>query len=215
VQCDAESPERRLRAAQWIKEIAIGLYKSTLFKSISFRFNHQSPNVTADSMRHLIHHHPNQKKGLTLDLFHAVPGELSSKDFMFEVMTNTNPYLKIYIKEMLALIDKKLPQASIQNLIDLVEIFSGKKSGDSINVDIFTVNDITMESGVGSNKEMDTNETGSIIVNGVSSLDKDLQVESNWKRASVDYEWGKYPVGVLPWQIRQNSINPTLASGAY
>lgn len=36
VQSDAESPERRLRAAQWIKEIAIGLYKSALFKSISF-----------------------------------------------------------------------------------------------------------------------------------------------------------------------------------
>lgn len=182
---------------------------------VIFRFNRQSPDVTVDSMRHLIHHHPNQKKGLTLDLLHTIPAELSSKDFMFEVMTNTNPYLKIYIKEMLALIDKKLPQTSIQNLINLVEIVSGKKSGDSINVDIYTVNDITMENGVGSNKEMDTNETDSIIVNGISSLDKDLRVESNWKRASVDYEWRKYPIGVLPWQITQNSINPTLPLGAY
>lgn len=180
-----------------------------------FSFNRQSPNVTADSIRHLIHHHPNQKKGLTLDLLHPVPAEISSKDFMFEVMTNTNQYLKIYIKEMLALIDNKLPQTSIQNLVNLVEIVSGKKSGDSINVDIYTVNDITMENGVGSNKEMDTNETDGIIINGTSSLDKDLRVESKWKRASVDYEWGKYPIGVLPWQITQTSINPTLPLGAY
>lgn len=179
-----------------------------------YRFNRQSPNVTAESMRHLIHHHPNQKKGLTLDLLHPIPAELSSKDFIFEVMTNTTQYLKIYIKEMLALIDRKLPQTSIQNLVNLVEIVSGKKSGDSINVDIYTVQDITMENGVDSNKGMDTNESD-IIINSLSSLEKDLRLESNWKRASVDYEWGKYPIGVLPHQITQNSINPTLPLNAY
>ncbi|RVE54298.1 hypothetical protein evm_001125 [Chilo suppressalis] len=193
---------KSLLAALWISEILKALDKTKQF--IERLKSSGSTNVQLKKKQELksLYHHwfPNEKvKGLVLDMQKPVPLLLTDIQFLQPIITTYNSYLKYFIKDLLNLVEPRLPKIVTENISNLAELISSPDKFPAKSSKIYTVDDL-MEHD---NKTSD---------NGICDIPMKIVLPTEeiqqhmsygvWKKCSKTHNWSSCPIGLLPWQER-------------
>ncbi|XP_077290661.1 uncharacterized protein LOC143914347 [Arctopsyche grandis] len=199
-----DPPKLKRAAAQWLKEISFALNKCRLIKkfNITSGVKENTDDTNQNLLRQLVNRDPKQKLGLTLDLLHGVPSELTNANFIHMVVVNVNPYLETYVKEFIELTDPKLNGAK-HKLLHLVDIISMKNLQSSSRDRIYTLEDVTgVQTNGHSNMDVspETNDIEMVIDNKLHGGTTHPNKPSIWQKSTGKHNWSSCPIGLLPWQ---------------
>lgn len=141
---------------------------------------------------------PDLKIGYTWDLI-PIPEILKTADFVKQSIYPPSRFTSIYLPCLLELTD--LPGKAKKHLLDLVSIFSGHgvDSEECAESRIYSVRDI-QDNSYSHSEESNGNGTQNDSVQSQNASHKELGSESAWTTARDNIDWGKVPLGLLPWQ---------------
>ncbi|CAG9790873.1 unnamed protein product [Diatraea saccharalis] len=192
-----------LLAALWCSEILKALEKSKCFIEKLKRLGSTDVQTkTNEELRSLYHHwFPNQKvNGLLLDMQKSVPSQLKNIQFLQPIITTYNEYLQFFIKDLLNLVEPKLPNIVTDNICNLSKLISSPNNfqAGTVSTKIYTIEDLTVEEV---NKSLGNNKCDSSTGILSTSIEKPMSTSIGiWKQSSGHHDWTKCPIGLVPWQ---------------
>lgn len=158
-----------------------------------------SRNSVANKKKDLkvLYHHwfPNEKlDGLVLHLQKPPPSKLTDINMIQPIISSYNKYLTYFVKDLLNLLDPRLPKQVCEKICKLTRLISApEKFPVQPSEKVYTVEDLKSEESVV--YESITRETVDV------SLDctQHQYIDGIWKIAAK-HNWGSCPIGKVPWQ---------------
>lgn len=158
-------------------------------------------------LRSLYHHwFPNEKtKGLLLDIQKSVPKELMDIKFLQPIISNYNPYLKYYIKDLLSLVEPSLPNVVTTNICHLAELISSPDKYPIGSSKIYTVDDVSGKDGLvlydqNDKTDMEVDQPMDIDMNA-NAMKQCTAHSGIWELSSLA-GWSTCPIGLVPSQLK-------------
>lgn len=159
----------------------------------------------------MFHHwFPNEKvNGLLLDLQKPVPRELMDLNFIRPIISRYNLNLIYFVRELLSLIEPRLPKVTTEKICKLAKLISSPKTLSSVASKIYTVDDLkkAQEHSIDDDNDSDCQIYEDIEINGDNNTGR--IAHGIWQLASNTFNWSVCPLGLLPWQQKSNEDTQT------
>ncbi|XP_030020143.2 uncharacterized protein LOC115440114 [Manduca sexta] len=200
---DENSNHKALIAALWLKNILAALQRCKKFITKTKMMNSEDiMSKTRKELKTLYHHwFPNENIDniLLLDLQKGVPSELTDIIFIQPIISEYNPYLTYFVKNLLDFVEPALPTGVFSKICNLAKVISGtvQKSGKTSK--IYTVDDLKLPDHVDLTEQMDIDDEA--VPLPTECADVEVNLYGVWKLASKNYSWDTTPIGQLPWTV--------------
>ncbi|XP_045775947.1 uncharacterized protein LOC123874558 isoform X2 [Maniola jurtina] len=151
------------------------------------------------------HWYPNYKKRtLFLDLHKSIPREFTNINFIQPIISTYNPYLVLFIRDLLTLVRPQLSDSVKTKICKLAKVIASPEKFPVMSPKIYTSDDLDPANNLDSINESKHYEDVKIMevqMESKNKVDKDgsKQKFGVWQLASKNASWATCPIGQLPW----------------
>ncbi|XP_069691998.1 ribosomal biogenesis protein LAS1L [Periplaneta americana] len=210
-----ESCHRRKVAALWVKELTQSLNKYRKTRKLARSWKRNIPNskvarrvmllktsqrtklrastyIRKQVLRAVERKNPQLKHVMALHV-QRLPPSLTKMKLLREIVLKPSKWTNIFLPYLMDLMDPPLPKETREKLLTLIKIYTRElRIQDDENIDpnyqVHTVHNLTREPDTSENCHEEQMDCSSTALN------------SHWFRNSEKADWGKCPLGLLPWQ---------------
>ncbi|XP_068622765.1 uncharacterized protein [Battus philenor] len=203
-----ENTNKRKLAALWVSQILKALKKSSRFvKTINDKQANELEKRKRKDLKLLFYHRfPNEKgRGILLDFFKPVPNDLTDINFVLPIISTYNEYLVYFIKDILNLINPKMPPNMKERIHRLAKLISSprKPLSQPVTSKVFTIDDVKAATEDTCFIDMEPYDICETLQsnNGTHVNPSPMQqICGKWQLALTEHDWSKCPIGTLPWE---------------
>ncbi|XP_045775946.1 uncharacterized protein LOC123874558 isoform X1 [Maniola jurtina] len=205
-QSEHENSVKCKLAAKWVSVILKALKNNQQFMEKIYKADTDIMSKDEKELKSLYYHwYPNYKKRtLFLDLHKSIPREFTNINFIQPIISTYNPYLVLFIRDLLTLVRPQLSDSVKTKICKLAKVIASPEKFPVMSPKIYTSDDLDPANNLDSINESKHYEDVKIMevqMESKNKVDKDgsKQKFGVWQLASKNASWATCPIGQLPW----------------
>lgn len=125
-------------------------------------------------------------------------------NFIQSIVSIYNPYLTFFIRDLLCLCQPPLPKQVISKLCQLADLLAFPEKFPIVSSKVYTEKDVDIGSTISRN--LSKQQSKQVEIDN-ETMEVEVTNESCgiWQLAPDSCAWSTCPIGILPWQLSQNT----------